>query len=112
MMKIRDTERRGRQCLIQGFLTGILPVALLLPGPAVPLLDGIWAEVARFAFALSLVAGAAVLLRRPALGRTLLSLGMALGLFLLYPACRTDALTALFTGVTAGYCSWSVRMRL
>lgn len=90
-MKKQDFEKRKQLCYLQGILFGLFPATLLVlhithpAGILLPLLLGI---------------GTALLYRIPAAGKTLICLGLALGLFLLYPALCTDPLFAMFTGIS------------
>ena len=99
-MRTRNFELQKQHSFLQGVLAGIFPVTLLFFNFTPPLLSGIWAATAVAALVLLTGSGTALLFRFPVAGRIIALISMGLGVFLLFPALRTDPLFALFTGVT------------
>lgn len=99
-MKTRRSESQEQQCFLQGLLSGLAPVSLLVLSFAPPLLSGGQAVTAGIALPLLLLSGLTILYRFPLWSRILISAGSGLGIFLLFPVLCTDQLFLLFTGVT------------
>lgn len=99
-MKAQDFEKQKQQYFLQGILFGLFPATLLVLHFTPPFLSGIWATGAGILLPLLLGIGTALLYRIPVVGKILISLGLALGVFLLYPALCTNPLFALFTGIS------------
>lgn len=98
-MKAQEIEIQKHQCFLQGIFFGLFPVTLLVLQFTQPLLTGIWTTVAGITLMSLLGLGTALLFKLPVPGKILIGLGIALGIFLLYPTLCTNPSAALFAGV-------------
>lgn len=111
MIQLKYNEITRKQCFLQGFLLGIFSISLLVIGLP-PTHQFWWLAAGAFPFLLEI--GAAFLFKVPSAGKILITLGLALGIYLLFPLISSSPLFALFYGsvfLTFVYYLFSSRIR-